>query len=550
MNPMNAIRNPATLSLEEKIGQMLLIGFPAGKEGLDHLSRAIDEFAAGNFILFSRNVRQPEDVYKLTAFIRSAVLKRVALPPLIAVDQEGGIVARVKDGVTPIPGAMSQAAAVAGGAISIGDLCELGRICGTELAALGINWNLAPVADVNNNPANPVIGVRSYGDDPQKVAEMSAAFSQGLAEAGVLATGKHFPGHGDTKIDSHLGLPVIDIDSDRLEQVELVPFRRLISQGIGAIMTAHVRFPAVEAEALPATLSRRIVDGLLRKKLGFTGLITSDCLEMRAIADHYPDAGVLAVEAGVDMLDISHTFELQKEAARALVAAVREGRIAESRIDESVVRILAAKSALATPCETWEEAKKNIAVPSSFDLSRSVHKASLSLVVKGAGLPPSPDFVYVDVTPHDLTGVEDSSAGTGKAQTVSWFLTKAKESRVVAIPVSIDPTEEEIARVLVASVGRDVVMGLFRAVDHEAQTRLAVLMDTQCRRNGKKLAFVSMRGPYDASVIRRALGGNSTEVPRAFMCAYEYTGTAAEFIAEFLLRPFDLEGIVPVAGVS
>jgi beta-N-acetylhexosaminidase len=315
-------------------------------------------------------------------------------------------------------------------------------------------------------------------------------------------------------------------------------------------MTAHVRFPAIEAGVLPATLSKLIVTGLLRKKLGFTGLITTDCLEMRAIADHYPNAAVLAVEAGVDMLDISHTFALQKEAARALVAAVREGRIAESRIDESVARIIAAKSGLAVPFETWEEAKKHIAVPSSLDLSRSVYKNSLSLVEKGAGVFPSQDFVYVDVTPHDLTGVEDSSAGTGNTQTVSYFLSKAKERRVDAIPVSIDPTEGEITRALAAVEGRDVVMGLFRASEYEAQTRLAFLLDAQRKRNGKKLAFVSMRGPYDLSVIRRVLGEDPGEMPRAFMCAYEYTGTAAEYTAEYLLHPFDLMGVVPVAGIS
>ena len=230
---------------------MLVVGFGPGEEGLSSLARTIDATLAGNIILFSRNTPDAGAAAETVAHAASIVRGATGADPLVAIDQEGGIVMRLRKGVAPIPGAMAQAAAFLGGGAELADIERLGAACGADLAVAGVNWNLAPVVDVNVNPKNPVIGVRSYGEDPVLVADLASAFARGLRSAGVMAAAKHFPGHGDTTVDSHLSLPLIPHDLPRLESVELLPFRRLIAEGVGSVMTAHVRFPAVEPEALP-----------------------------------------------------------------------------------------------------------------------------------------------------------------------------------------------------------------------------------------------------------------------------------------------------------
>jgi beta-N-acetylhexosaminidase len=213
------------------------------------------------------------------------------------------------------------------------------------LLSVGINMNLAPVADVNINPDNPVIGVRSYGEDPQAVSRFVAAAVRGCQAAGALATVKHFPGHGDTETDSHLALPVIRHQRERLESVELAPFRAAIAAGAGAIMSAHILFAAVARDGRPATLSGDVLTGLLRGELGFDGLIATDCMEMSAIVANYGsgEAAALAVRAGADLVLVSHTPERQRESYRAILAAVRSGDIPAEQVAASVRRILAAK---------------------------------------------------------------------------------------------------------------------------------------------------------------------------------------------------------------
>ena len=542
----------ADLSLEEKIGQLLVIGIPAGKAGLEHLKRAVDGFAAGNVILFSRNIGDPEEAYSLTAEIRRIVTARKGIPPLISVDQEGGIVARLRKGMTPLPGAMAQAAAVAGGRRTAADIRALGRICGEELRALGINWNLAPVADVNVNPANPVIGVRSYGDEAEVVAELASAFAAGLADAGIMATAKHFPGHGDTEVDSHLGLPLIPHDLQRLEAVELLPFKRLIAEGVASVMTAHVRFPALEPGGLPATLSSRLLTGLLRKALGFKGIITTDCLEMKAITDNFPDAAVQSLIAGADILDISHTYELQAAAAASIAEAVRRGRIAESRIDESLSRVAAAKARLAPPPSTWEEASRSIATPASLAFSAGFSRDSLTLYREGPTLPLVPGSLYIDVLPQKLGGAEDPGAAdsarvSGQApapERVSDLLVaKAGGKGPIQVKaVSIDPSEDEFAAVLSLAKDRNVVMGICDAGKHPAQLRLARGLLSVAAGSGHDVGFVSMRGPYDLALFP----GVGTRSGPAFLCAFEYSSASARSVAEYLAGEIPARGGSPV----
>ena len=218
---------------------------------------------------------------------------------------------------------------------------RVGRMIGQELRAVGVNFNCAPILDCNTNPKNPVIGVRSFGGDPEKVADFGAAYARGLREAGVIACGKHFPGHGDTETDSHLGLPVVNKSLEEIERVELVSFRRAIEEKIDALMTAHVVFPALEPERIPSTVSRKVMTGLLREKMGFEGLIVTDCMEMDAIKRQFGSArgALMALQAGVDMTLICHTETFQREAAELIVEAMQDGRLSMKEAQESYRRI-------------------------------------------------------------------------------------------------------------------------------------------------------------------------------------------------------------------
>ncbi|MEC0212799.1 beta-N-acetylhexosaminidase, partial [Paenibacillus ehimensis] len=332
------------LTLRQKIGQMLMCGFH-GTEPSEDIERLIREKHLGGIIYFRRNLTEPAQVAKLSASLQQLALAHGGVPLLIAIDQEGGMVMRIDQGVTPIPGSMALGAT--------GDAeaaYEAAKVTGSELKAMGINMNFAPCLDINNNPLNPVIGVRSYGGDAETVGRLGTAAVRGYQEAGIAATVKHFPGHGDTGEDSHTALPVVPHPRERLDRLELAPFRRAAELGVDAVMTAHVLFPAVEPERLPATLSSRVIDGLLRQELGYDGVVVTDCLEMNAIAEHYgiAEGAVMAVEAGADLVLVSHRIERQQTALDALVQAVESGRIREERIDRSVERLLALKSRVAS----------------------------------------------------------------------------------------------------------------------------------------------------------------------------------------------------------
>ena len=335
------------MTLHQKIGQMLLFGWSG--ETPDqcrtvnaHAAALVDEFAVSGVVLMGRNVGPPAQTRGTIAELQARA-KAKGLPPLfVAVDQEGGRVQRL--GPPHYPD--HPAARSVGYRRDPAQARAAARRIGEELRALGFNWNFAPVLDVNNNPQNPVIGDRAYGDDPALVAAMGAAAVRGFQEdAGILACGKHFPGHGDTDTDSHHALPRIGHDRARLDAVELVPFRAALGVGLAAVMTSHILFPALDP-ALPATLSPAILTGLLREELGFEGLIITDDLEMKGVADGWgaAEAAVLAVQAGADILLCCHTWETQREIRQALVAAVETRRLPESRVVVAVSRITQAKA--------------------------------------------------------------------------------------------------------------------------------------------------------------------------------------------------------------
>jgi len=334
-------------SLSRKIGRMLLFGWsgdtPEESRAVNaHAAALVDELAVGGVVLMGRNVGPPAQTRATIAELQVRAKAR-GLPPLfVAVDQEGGRVQRLGPPHYPA----HRAARTVGETRDPEQARGEARRIGEELRALGFNWDFAPVLDVNNNPQNPVIGDRAYGEDPVLVAAMGAAAVRGFQEdAGILACGKHFPGHGDTDTDSHHALPRIGHSRARLDAVELVPFRAALEAGLAAVMTSHILFPALDAH-LPATLSPTVLTDLLRGELGFDGLIITDDLEMKGVAAGWgsAEAAVLAVQAGADLLLCCHTGGTQREIRQALLHAVETGRLSEARVDASVSRIAVAKA--------------------------------------------------------------------------------------------------------------------------------------------------------------------------------------------------------------
>lgn len=321
------------LTIAQAAGQVLVAGFP-DRTPPPELLEATRRGELGGVILFERNLGAMHEVAELLASFASAAPD--GRPPLTAVDQEGGRVARLGPPVAALPPMR---------ALGEADDPELtrraARVLGGQLAALGFSCDLAPVLDVDTNPENPVIGDRSFGREPARVTRHGLAFAAGLAEAGVLACGKHFPGHGDTELDSHLALPRLSHARDRLDRVELAPFRAARS-AIPMLMTAHVVFDALDPE-VPATLSRRVVTDLLRHELGYDGVVVSDDLEMRAVSAGWgvPEAAVLAIDAGCDALLVCSDVSLLFESQRALVTRAMRDEAFATRLREAAARFLA-----------------------------------------------------------------------------------------------------------------------------------------------------------------------------------------------------------------
>jgi beta-N-acetylhexosaminidase len=323
------------MTLRETIGQLFILGFE-GRVPSFAVEDFIREHNPGGVILFARNLGSPEVIAMLTNALQAAG----RTPLFVAIDQEGGKVARLQPPFTQWPSAATV------GDVGSSELAyAMAHAMAQELLAVGINVNLAPVLDILTNSANPIMAGRCFANDPEGVTRLGMAFFRGLKAMGVLAVGKHFPGHGDTTVDSHLGLPVVPHDQARLWAVELAPFVAAIDAGIPALMTAHLLVPALDPER-PATLSRPILTELLRERLGFSGLLVSDDLLMRGIADTTPpgEAAIRFLEAGGDCVLICRDEAAQRQAILAVVEAVETGRLSEARVQLSCDRIAKAKA--------------------------------------------------------------------------------------------------------------------------------------------------------------------------------------------------------------
>jgi len=368
--------------LEQAIGQLLVVGFQGTATLPDAVRDALSAGRIGGVILFRRNVESPAQVAHLNAEIHAAAKTAVAAP-FVAVDQEGGRVARLREPLTLIPPMR-----VLGDTNDTKLVSMVSEVMATEISALGFNLNFAPVLDVDTNPDNPVIGDRAFSNDPDVVARMGGAFLLGHLTSGVVSCGKHFPGHGDTDTDSHLELPVLAHDGERLEKIELVPFRRLMANGIPMLMTAHIQVPALDT-VHPATLSHAVMTRLLRDELGYDGVVVTDDLEMKAVADRYSVEEMieLGLRAGVDLFLICHTQELWERAFKHLCELAKND-LDRSRIFESANRIMRLKDEyLASWPRPWE--------PGDFDsvLGCLEHKNTLARVaIQTARIDPTERF--------------------------------------------------------------------------------------------------------------------------------------------------------------
>ena len=481
---------------------------------------ALRAFAPGALILFARNAGTTDELRELVAALRDGATPS----PLIAVDQEGGRVERIRTGVAALPSAMAV------GATGDTALAErLGTLVGRDLAALGIDVDLAPVADLSLQPRSTVVATRSYGDDPERVAAFAIAVARGLERAGVAAALKHFPGHGSTAEDSHVALPRITADAATLRARDLVPFARAIAaQAASLVLTAHVVVEAFDA-ARPATISPAVLTGLLRHELGYDGVIVTDCLEMDAIASGTSTVrgAVAALAAGADLLLISHQLELAHAAADAIVTAVREGEIPLSRLREAHERVHALRERLARRTPLADAVDED----APAEAARRAPTAVRGDPRLRAGTP---------VTVISFEGaVTDNAARSGGATSMDASLNAALRRRgwkSEIMRAALEPAAADIDLLLyhIAALGdREFVLmtrdAHLHAAQHDAVARILG--------HASNAVIVSARAPYDALLWPQA---------RRVLCIYGDQAISIEGCADVLTGRADVRGTLPV----
>ncbi|MEV6394835.1 glycoside hydrolase family 3 protein [Streptomyces sp. NPDC051907] len=536
------------MSLEEKIGQLFVMrvyGHSATapdqadvelnlKEiGVRTAAELVAKYHVGGVIYFAwaHNTRDPHQIAELSNGLQRAGLAQpTPVPLLISTDQEHGIVARIGQPATLLPGAMALGAGGSRGAAR-----KAAQIAGAELAAMGVRQNYAPVADVNVNPANPVIGVRSFGADPDAVAGMVAAQTRGYQSAGVAATAKHFPGHGDTTVDSHTGIPVITHTRRQWEEIDAPPFRAAIAAGIDSIMTAHIQFPALDPSNDPATLSRPILTGILREELGYDGVVVTDALNMQGVRDKYGDhrVPVLALKAGVDQLLNPPNLAV---AWNGVLSAVKSGELSVARLDESILRILRLKQRLGLFQDPFVSARgvdRTVGIRPHLRAADEIADATTTLLVNEDGLLPlsrrrEPNLLVVGADPASPTG----STGPPTAVLAEAFgeLGFAAE----ALSTGTAPTAATIADAVRAAGGRDAVIVATYNVTVASSQRTLV---TRLAATGIPVVTLAIRNPYDIAQLTGV---------RASLAAYCWTDVELRAAARAIAGHRSPGGRLPV----
>ncbi len=553
------------MTLEQKIAQMISISFQYWKEGddaenttalNDKQKALLTKYDFGGIALFGKNITGTEQTVRHTAEIQEAAFASEAgIPMFIAADQEGGDITRLVMG-TKTCGNMALGA--------VGDTqaaYDNAVIMGSELDALGINNDFAPDMDVNNNPANPVVNIRSFSSDPELVSKLGTAYIEGLESEGVISTVKHFPGHGDTDTDSHTGLPLVDKSLDDLKAFELVPFTAA-SKTADMVMTAHIQFPQIEKQTykskdsgeeiyLPATLSKTIITDILRGELGFDGVVITDAMQMDAIKVNFDriDAAVLAINADVDML-LDPLYIVDDESVEAIgkyisdiAAAVKDGRIPESQIDDSVKRIISLKieKGLFQKAGNVEEAVKNA---KSIVGSKEHHDKELAIAEKAVTLIKNDDNT-LPLKLQDSEKVAFFYPYDGEENIMTFALDRLKADGVVPAGVTAEcnclkgKSAAEFEDVIKNSAVVILAVETYRLANMDSASEKgwqAVFADeliAAAHKLGKKIVVMSMQLPYDAARYGAA---------DALLCAY-----CAQDMPEF---PTEYNGATRAYGVN
>ena len=406
-----------------------------------------------------------------------------------------------------------------------------GKYMGEELKAFGVNMNFAPVLDVNNNPNNPVIGVRSFSDNPEMVTEYGIAFMKGMQES-IIATGKHFPGHGDTHVDSHLALPKVDHPMERLERIELAPFKKAINSGLKAIMSSHIDFPALTEDNLPTTLSKKCMTGFLRKTLGFEGLIVSDGMQMKAVQDNYTTIGasLMAIEAGVNIACICHSKELQIGAVKRIKEAVLEGTLSEALINERVSRVLKYKKELepVNLNQSFESIQSIVMDKDTRQFALDTVKDAITLV-KGEALNLNKDALFIGVSPKATSIADEADLNSELLDAVKDALPTLQTHHA-----SLNPNEADINDIIEkAKQASQVILTTYNANINQEQITLINALSAVV----EDFHVIALRNPYDLYF---------TDKMPNFVCLYEYTPNSIKALIEYVKGTIKPEGILPV----
>ncbi|MEW9521676.1 glycoside hydrolase family 3 protein [Streptomyces tubercidicus] len=533
---------------EEKVGQLFVMRVfghsatdpdPADaaanqKEiGVANAAELIAKYHVGGIIYFgwAHNTREPHQIADLSNGIqKAAAAQRLPVPVLISTDQEHGIVARVGAPATLFPGAMALGA---GG--SREDARTAARIAGEELFAMGIRQDYAPDADVNVNPANPVIGVRSFGADPQAVARMVTAEVKGYQGAGVAACAKHFPGHGDTDTDSHVGLPYIHHSAEEWERLDAPPFRAAIAAGIDSIMTAHIVVPAFDPSEDPATLSRPILTGILRERLGYDGVVVTDSLGMEGVRVKYGDARVpvLALKAGVDQLLNPPDLAV---AHGAVLTALKEGELTERDLDAKLLRILLLKERrglFRDPYTTHRAVDRAVGTRAHLATADRIADRTTTLLRNDTGILPLSRRRERRVLVAGVDAAAPSGTGGPPTAVLARALTELGFT-ATALSTGMTPTQQRIDEAVAALGARDaVVVATYNVTAGSAQRKLVdALLAT-----GKPVVQLAVRNPYDIA----QLGG-----VRAALASYSWTDVELRAAARVIAGQRDPAGRLPV----
>lgn len=514
------------LTLKEKIGQVSMFGI-AGTEINDDTINLIKEYKVGNIILFARNVKSPEQLFKLNQGLQKLALEHIGIPLFISIDQEGGMVTRIFNGSTFFPGAMTMAAT---------DNSEnaylMGKLMGQELKAMGVNMNLAPVLDVNNNPHNPVIGIRSFSDNKHMVSEYGWNFSKGMQEEGVFATAKHFPGHGDTNVDSHIGLPTITHDLERLHDIEFFPFRYAIDKGIKAIMSSHINFTKLTKDNTPATLSKEVMTDLVRGEFGFEGLIVSDSMNMKGVVQRYSteDGCWIALNAGLNLVCVCHPENPRRESLDRMYEAVETGKLSMETLDERVSRVLRFKEELAEINleETYDDIKSIVLNEENKKASYKIVEDALTLV-KGENIKLLDKALFIGYQPRALTIADDTDGVRNLEKRINKEI-KSLDTNIIEVSPE-DATIEEIVK-RVANYDQ-VILTTYSGNTQPQQIKLI----EEVSKVHNNVSVISMRDPYDL---------HYTKAIKNYIALYEYTPNSIEVLIKYLKGEILPKGKIPI----